>query len=302
METPRDSRMRPGLHGVSRYVSWSKTRKSLKGAPWFPLVIMVLFVVVGLFGSQLAPNNPLKINVEVMLRPLFWMEGGSLEYPLGTDHLGRCVLSRMMAGTGVSLQVSFVVIVVAASIGALVALVAGYLGGWVDTILMRLVDIVMSMPWIVIALVFAAVLGPGVRNIIIILSVFAWPGYARVLRSDVLRIKQGDFVRLAIVAGASNARIMLRHIFPNIVNTMVVISTLQIGAVILAEAALSFMGVGVPPPRPAWGQMAAVGVPYIFTEWWLAILPGIAIILVVMSTNLLGDWLRVRLDPKFRQL
>jgi len=141
-----------------------------------------------------------------------------------------------------------------------------------------------------------------VRNIIIILSIFAWPGYARVLRGEVLRIKQGDFVRLAVVAGAGKARIMLRHIFPNIVNTLVVISTLQVGSLILAEAGLSFIGVGVPPPQPAWGAMAADGVGHIFTRWWLALLPGVAIVLVVMSTNLLGDWLRVRLDPKFRQL
>jgi peptide/nickel transport system permease protein len=290
------------LRRITRYASWPRIRQSLKGVPWFPLVIMVLFVVVGVFGNQLAPHDPLKINVEIRLLPLFFMKGGSLQYALGTDHLGRDVLSRLIVGTSVSLQVSLVVIAVAASIGALVAIVAGYLGGWVDTILMRLVDIIMSMPWIIIALVFAAVVGAGVRNIIIILAIFAWPGYARVLRGEVLRIKQGDFVRLAVVAGASKARIMLRHIFPNIVNTLVVISTLQVGSIILAEAGLSFIGVGVPPPRPAWGAMAASGVTYIFTDWWLAILPGVAIVLVVMSTNLLGDWLRVRLDPKFRQL
>jgi len=270
--------------------------------PWFPLVIMVLFVVVGVFGRQLAPHDPLNINIEIRLLPPFFMEGGNLQYALGTDHLGRDVLSRLIVGAGVSLQVSLVVIAVAASIGTLVAIVAGYLGGWVDTILMRLVDIIMSMPWIIIALVFAAIVGAGVRNIIIILSIFAWPGYARVLRGEVLRIKQGDFVRLAVVAGAGKARIMLRHIFPNIVNTLVVIATLQVGSIILAEAGLSFIGVGVPPPQPAWGAMAADGVKYIFTQWWLAFLPGVAIVLVVMSTNLLGDWLRVRLDPKFRQL
>ena len=270
--------------------------------PWFPLVIMVLFVVVGVFGRQLAPHDPLIINIEIRLLPPFFMEGGNLQYALGTDHLGRDVLSRLIVGAGVSLQVSLVVIAVAASIGTLVAILAGYRGGWVDTILMRLVDIIMSLPWIIIALVFAAVVGAGVRNIIIILSIFAWPGYARVLRGEVLRIKQGDFVRLAVVAGAGKARIMLRHIFPNIVNTLVVISTLQVGSLILAEAGLSFIGVGVPPPQPAWGAMAADGVGHIFTRWWLALLPGVAIVLVVMSTNLLGDWLRVRLDPKFRQL
>ena len=290
------------LRRVTRYASWPRIRKSLKGMPWFPLVIMVLFVVVGLFGRQLAPHDPLNINVEIRLLPPFFMEGGNLQYALGTDHLGRDVLSRLIVGAGVSLQVSLVVIAVAASIGTLVAIVAGYLGGWVDTILMRLVDIVMSLPWIIIALVFAAILGASVRNIIIILSIFAWPGYARVLRGEVLRIKQGDFVRLAVVAGASKARIMLRHIFPNIVNTLVVIATLQVGSIILAEAGLSFIGVGVPAPQPAWGAMAADGVGYIFTQWWLAFLPGVAIVLVVMSTNLLGDWLRVRLDPKFRQL
>lgn len=287
---------------VSRYVSWSKIRKSMRKAPWVPLVILFIFVVFGLFGSHLTPHDPFKTNLSIALTPPFWQESGINEYPLGTDYLGRDILSRLIEGANISLYVGFAVILIAASIGALVALLAGYLGGWVDMVLMRLADMFLSLPWMIVAIVLAAVLGPSMNNIIVVLVVLGWASYARVLRGEVLRIKQGDFVQLAIVAGASKTRIMWRHIFPNMVNTMVILATLQLGMVIVAESSLSFLGVGVPPPTPAWGSMCALGKEYMFSAWWLSFFPGMAIFLVVVSTNLVGDWLRVRLDPKFRQL
>lgn len=212
------------------------------------------------------------------------------------------MLSRLLCGASISLQVGFLVVALAGLIGTTVALLSGYMGGWIDTLLMRFTDIMMSMPYLMIAIVLAAVLGPSKNNIIIILTLTGWAGYARVLRGEVLRIKKEEFVALAVIAGCSKIRIMLRHIFPNMVNTLVVLATLQMGVVIIAEASLSFLGVGVPPPDPAWGSMIAEGRSNISTAWWLCTWPGLAILLVVLSCNLFGDWLRVRLDPKFRQI
>jgi peptide/nickel transport system permease protein len=198
--------------------------------------------------------------------------------------------------------VGFAVVVFAGTLGAVIALLSGYLGGWVDAVLMRITDMFLSMPYLMIAIALAAVLGPSKHNIILIMAILGWAGYARVLRGEVLRIKGADFIKLAIVARAGKARIMLRHIFPNIVNTLVVLATLQLGIVIIMESSLSFLGLGVPPPEPAWGSMVADGRVLMFTSWWVSTWPGIAILLVVLSCNLLGDWLRLRLDPKFRQL
>jgi len=248
------------------------------------------------------PHDPFESNLKLVLMPPFFQEGGSLEYPLGTDYIGRCVLSRLITGASVSLQVGFVVVIIAAFIGAMVGLLSGYLGGWVDTVLMRITDIFFCMPAFLFIIVLAAILGPGRSNMIIALAVLGWAGYARILRGEVLRVKEGDFVQLAKVAGSSSARIMFRHIFPNITNTLVVIATLQLGNIIIAEASLSFLGLGIQPPMAAWGSMCSMGRTYIRVAWWLSTFPGLAIFLVVMSANFLGDWLRVRLDPKFRQL
>jgi len=225
-----------------------------------------------------------------------------MEFPLGTDHLGRDMLSRLICGTSVSLQVGLLAVILAGLIGCIVALLSGYLGGWLDSILMRTTDTMMSMPYIMIAIVLSAILGPSKNNIILILAILGWTGYARVLRAEVLRIKQGEFISLTVVAGGSKIRVMLKHIFPNLVNTLVVLATLNVGIVIIAESSLSFLGVGVPPPNPAWGSMVSEGRGYISSAWWLSTWPGLAILLVVLSCNMLGDWLRVRFDPKFRQL
>ena len=291
---------------LSRNVSMSKIssdfHRIMRKVPWIPLVILLIFIVFGIFGSHLVPHDPLKTNLGFTLMPPFWQKGGSLEYPLGTDSTGRDVLSRLIVGASVSLKVGFGVIIISAFIGAIIGLLSGYLGGWVDMVLMRITDIFFSLPALLFAIVIASILGPGLTNMIIVLAVLGWAGYARILRGEVLRIKQGDFISLAVVAGASKRRIMWRHLFPNIVNTMVVIASFHLGNAIVAESSLSFLGVGVPPPTPAWGSMCAIGRDYLYSAWWLATFPGLAIFLVVMSTNLLGDWLRVRLDPKFRQL
>jgi peptide/nickel transport system permease protein len=284
------------------FSSLSKIWSGARGAPIIPVTILFCFLVVGIIGSVIAPHDPNDADFEFTLTPPFWQEGGTIKYPLGTDQLGRDVLSRLIQGTSISLQVGFIVVVLAGLMGSAVALLAGYLGGWVDTILMRLADSMLSLPYFMVAIVLAAVLGPSKNNIILILAVVGWAGYARVLRGEVLRIKENDFVMLAVTSGCSKKRIMLQHIFPNIVNTLIVLGTLQLGTVIISEASLSFLGVGVPPPDPAWGLMVSEGRSYISSAWWLCLWPGIAILLVVLSCNLVGDWLRVRLDPKFRQL
>jgi len=276
--------------------------KSIKEFPVLPTFILFSFVFLGVFGNYIAPKDPNEPNFEEVLKPPFWQNGGKIEYPLGTDKLGRDILSRMLCGTSISLQVGFMVVILAGLIGSTVALFSGYIGGWTDTILMRITDTIMSIPYYMVAIVLAAIIGPSKNNIIFILAIIGWTSYARVLRSEVLRIKQGDFVSLAVIGGCSKIRIMVKHIFPNIVNTLLVLATLQIGVVIIAESSLSFLGVGVPPPDPAWGSMVADGRSHISSAWWICTWPGLAILMVVLSCNMLGDWLRVRLDPMFRQI
>ena len=290
---------------ISRLFKWVRIReitRAIRQVPLFPTVMLLVFLVCGILGASIAPHDPIKISLMDTLTPPFWQEGGSTEFLLGTDHAGRDIFSRLIGGARVSLVVGFTVVVLSGILGTVVALLSGYLGGWMDTVLMRIADFFLSMPFLVIAIVLAAVLGPKTGNIILILIILGWAAYARVLRGEVLRIKEGDFIRLAVVAGAGNIRIMLQHILPNLVNTLVVLSTLRLGTVIIAESSLSFLGLGVPPPSPAWGTMAADGRVHIFDSWWICAWPGIAILLVVLSCNLLGDWLRVRLDPKYRQL
>jgi peptide/nickel transport system permease protein len=274
----------------------------IRGLPIFPTGILLIFLFLGIFGTYLAPHDPNDGKFEYALTPPFWQDRGMLTYPLGTDDLGRDILSRLISGATVSLQVGMVVVFLAGFVGSTVALLSGYLGGWVDALLMRITDTVMSVPSLMIAIVLAAVIGPSKTNIVLILSAVGWTQYARVLRGEVLRIKGRDFVSLAVIAGCSKTRIMVLHIFPNMLNTLVVLATLQFGTVIISESILSFLGVGVPPPNPAWGLMIAEGRAYISIAWWICTWPGVAIVLVVLSCNLLGDWLRVRLDPKFRQI
>ena len=273
-----------------------------RGVPVIPIVILLTFLVMGVFGSFIAPHPPNKTSFAIALTPPFGFEGGSAEHLLGTDQLGRDYLSRLIVGAGISLQVGIIVVFVCGVIGSVVALFTGFMGGKWDLILMRLLDMVQSMPVLVVALALAAILGPSKWNLIIILCLVAWAWYARILRAEVLKLKEYDFVELAVVAGVSKPRIMLRHLFPNIVNSLVVLATLNLGSVIIAEASLSFLGLGVPPPDPTWGGMISEGRDYIDEAWWLCTVPGIAILLVVLSFNLLGDWLRVRFDPKLRQV
>jgi peptide/nickel transport system permease protein len=277
--------------------------RQVRRYPVVPLAILTfLLVVPAVLAPQVAPYDPLQGSLSKRLKPPAWQEGGSVQHLLGTDKLGRDMLSRIIHGARVSLVVSLVAIFVGGTIGTALGLVSGYFGGWVDSLLMRLVDISLSLPTILLALVLVAAVGPSFGTVIGVLVVILWARYARLVRGETLSVKERDFVARARVAGASHVRIMARYIFPNVVNSLVVLATLQVGYVILLESALSFLGAGLPRPVPAWGLMIADGRELIVTAWWVSMFPGLAIMLTVLALNLLGDWLRDHLDPKLRHV
>ena len=233
---------------------------------------------------------------------IVFREAGTNKFLLGTDKNGMDIFSRLVHGARVALLISMFGIVVSGIIGTSLGILAGYFGGWMDIVVMRAVDVSLSISLILIALVLAAVRGPSISNVLIVICLFLWSRYARLVRGETLLLKNQDFVSRAKVAGASNLRIMVRHIFPNLVNTIIVLATLQIGFVIILEASLSFLGAGVPRPNPAWGLMVADGRELLTSAWWVSLVPTVAIILTVLSINLLGDWTRDKLDPKQRNL
>lgn len=270
--------------------------------PVIPFLVIVGAVFVAVFAGVLAPHDPYTASLANRLKPPFWLQGGSLSYPLGTDLVGRDLLSRMMYGARISLLVAFLAIVVGGFIGATLGLVAGFLGGKVDSVIMRAVDITLGLPMILVALLLVATMTPGVINVVIAVSVVSWARYARVIRGQVLSLRERDFVAAAKTDGCSKFRIIAYHLFPNVLNSLLVVVTLYVGHVIIVEASLSFLGAGVPPPNPTWGGMVAEGRDNITSAWWLSTFPGLAIALVVLSFNIFGDWLRDTWDPKLRQV
>jgi peptide/nickel transport system permease protein len=287
---------------VDESIPSRRWRDMLRHVPLFPSVILIALILTAVFATSLSPHSPTEGNIMRKLVPPVWMERGTWEHPLGTDRFGRDMLSRIIYGSQISLVVSLLAIGVAGTLGTLIGLVSGYRGGVTDAVLMRLTDIGLSLPTILIAVVLVAVSEPSFRNVILVISLLLWPRFARQVRGETLGLKEQDFVALAVVAGRSSAWIISRHIFPNVVPTLLVICTLQVGYVILLEGSLSFLGVGVPPPNPAWGLMIADGRGFLATAWWISLFPGLAMLLTVLAINLLGDWLRDRLDPKLRQV
>lgn len=266
--------------------------------PWFPIIVLATLLASAVFAPFLAPHSPTYIDILNARIPPF--ETGT--HPLGTDSLGRDVASRLIFGAQSSVFIVFVALGSAAAVGTLIGLVAGYYGGRLDAILMRVVDLGLAFPPILAALVIAAFMGVGIVTVVVAVTATMWAKFARMIRADVLSVRGRDFVTMAKIAGVSAPMIIIRHIIPNVTNRLIVVSSLLVGEVILMEAALSFLGLGLPPGAPAWGIMVSEGRALLTDAWWLALFPGLAITLVVIASNLLGDWLRDVLDPRVRQL
>ena len=274
----------------------------MKNLPWTSLFIIITMLFMAVFAPVISPHSPIDQTLADKLIPPVWEEGGNAKYLLGTDVFGRDVLSRLFYGARVSMIVSALALLVGGGVGLVIGIVSGYVGGRLDNLLMRIVDAALAFPAILFALLLAVTMGQGLRTIVIAISLLLWARFARVVRGEVLAVKQRDFVSLARVHGCSPVRIMVTHILPNVMNTFMVLLTLYVGVVIVAEASLSFLGAGIPPPTPSWGLMVAEGRGKVASAWWISLIPGVAITLVVLAFNLFGDWLRDRLDPKLRQL
>ena len=265
---------------------------------WVPVtVIVVMLVIPGLFAPLIAPHAPREGSVIARMQPPAWQEGGSWDYALGTDSGGRDVLSRLIYGGRTTITIAGIAAALAGLIGVTLGSVAGYYGGLLDGIIARTIDIAMSIPALLFALVLAVTFGAGTDTLIVTLVLLLWARFARQMRGEALALRSRGFIDLARVAGLSGPRVIVQHLLPNMIGTLTVITTLEISAVILLEASLSFLGVGLVHPTPAWGLMVADGRQFLTDGWWLWVFPGCAILLVVLSLNLLGDWLRDRWDP-----
>ncbi len=278
--------------------------------PVIPAAVIVLLVLMGVFGPYIAPHDPViadarsrhvpPVGMEVCVGPR--CKVGSWTNPLGTDHVGRDVLSRIIVGSRISLIVAALSLVVGLIVGTSIGMISGYLGGIFDEIITRIVDIWLALPFLMVALLVVLIFGQSIGVVFLLLAVLSWVGFVRVVRAQTLQLKEMDYVALARIAGASPVRIILRHVLPGVINSAIVIATLNVGNLILAEATLSFLGAGIPPPTPAWGVLISEGREYIGTAWWQTAFPGVGIFMVVMSLNFLGDWARDRFDPRLRQL
>jgi peptide/nickel transport system permease protein len=261
-----------------------------------------MLIAFALFAPLIAPHNPTKTDIMNNLQAPAWHSDGSWSNILGTDQLGRDVLSRIIHGSRVSLALSLLVISIGGGAGVVFGMVSGYMGGRVDALVQRGVEAVLALPLILVALAFVFTFGFSFSNVIFILCPFVAARFARMVRGETLSVKERDYIAVARVIGSPTHRIVIKHILPNLFNTVVVLATLEVGHIILVESSLSFLGVGIPPPKPAWGLMVAEGRQYITSSYWITLFPGLAIVATVLSLNLFGDWLRDTLDPRRRQL
>ena len=302
------------LLGLRRYppviqqlaVTWRFTRRY----PTIPLVVLAILIFIAVFAPLLAPHDTRSGGIRNRHLPPAWavlddgytVKDGNMDHVLGTDHAGRDVMSRLFFGARISLVVAGIALTSGFLIGTTMGITSGFAGGWWDEIVTRTVDIFAALPFLMMALVATMMFGQSLRLLLVLMALLAWVPFVRVTRSQTLVIKNEPYVDLARVAGCSTPRILIRHILPGVLSTAVVIATLSVGSLILAEAALSFLGAGVPSPTPTWGAMVQEGRNYLSTAWWPTVFPGVAIFLTVMSLNFTGDWLRDRLDPRLRQL
>lgn len=266
---------------------------------WWPLAIIALVVLIAIFAPWLAPYDPNQQNLLGRLKPPGTVSR-SFHYWLGSDELGRDLLSRVIYGARISLMVAFTSVILSGAVGTTLGMIAGYRRGWVETVVMRVVDVFLSIPAILLAIITVAVLGPGIVNVIVVLALTRWPRYARIAYSQTLSVATMPYVRLAALMGAGAPRILFRHILPNIIGAVSVVATLEFGLMILFEAGLSFLGLGVQPPTASWGAMLSTGRNYVATAWWVATLPGACLFVLVLAVNLTGDAVRDRLDPRHR--
>jgi peptide/nickel transport system permease protein len=278
-----------------------KRQRWTRKVPWPAVIILAVLVFCAAAAPLLAPHEPNTFDLGQKLRPPMWQAGGTSANILGTDSLGRDVFSRLIFGARVSATVVFFAVLSSLAIGVPLGMMAGYFGGWPDALIMRAVDIMLSLPTLLFAALLATAFAPGLRTVIVVISAFSWMGYARIVRGQILSLKERDYVALARIAGASPARVLWSHMLPQIVSTLVILASLEIGSVIAFEATLSFLGFGVVPPTATWGSMLSDGRKYIVDAWWLAVTPGVTIAVVILSVNLMGDWLRDTLDPRLRQ-
>jgi peptide/nickel transport system permease protein len=273
----------------------SKSKSAIIG-----LTLLLFSITMALLAPVLAPYDPGEQNLDARLQPPAWLDGGSLQHPLGTDHLGRDILSRIIFGSRISLLVALIAVAVSGTLGTLLGLAAGYWRGKIDSFIMLLADVQLAFPFILLALAVMAVLGPGLRNVIAVLGITGWVAYGRLLRAEVMALSSREYVEAARALGQKDSKIMLRHILPNIMPSVIVMASLRVANMIIAESSLTFMGLGVEPHIPTWGSMLADGRAYITSAWWLATFPGLAIMLTVLGVNLVGDWLRHTLDPRLK--
>ena len=274
--------IRLGRHGIA-----------LAGA-----LVIAASALLAALAPALAPADPVRNDLLARLTPPMWMDGGSVRHPLGTDTLGRDVVSRLLYGARVSLLVGFAAVLVAGVVGVALGLMAGYYGGRLDDLLMRLGDVQLAFPVLVLAIAVLSVVGASLGNVILVLAVTGWVTYARIARAETLTLRHREFVEGARALGARDATILWRHILPNVLPPITVVATFSVARTIIAEASLSFLGLGIPPPAPSWGAMLDEGRNYLTTGWWLALFPGVAILALVLGINLVGDWLRDALDPR----
>ena len=267
-----------------------------------PAFVLAVLLFIAIFAPVVAPHPPNKMSLTKRLQPPAFVMGGSRAHILGTDKLGRDILSRAIYGARVSLSVSLLVILITSTCGTILGITAGYLGGRVDGLIMRITDVSLCFPALLLAMLLAVSLGPSFLTVVLSMSILGWAPYARLIRGETLKLREADFIAQARIIGSSALRIMVRHIFPNIINPLIIMMTLSVGMLILTESTLSFLGFGIPPPTPSWGSMVSDGRSLIERAWWISFFPGIAIGLVVLSGNFLGDWLRDKLDPRLRQI
>jgi peptide/nickel transport system permease protein len=262
----------------------------------FGLVVVALFIMTAALAPLLAPHDPIAVDIRNRLIPPFW-SSGSAQYLLGTDPVGRDVLSRIIYGSRISFLVGVIAVSLRSSIGVVLGLLAGYYGGKLDGIIMRVADVQLAIPPFVLAVGIIAVMGRGLGNLLIVLGITGWMAYGRLVRGEVLSVREKEFVHAARAVGCRDSSIIFRHIWPNVAHPVLVFASLDIAAMIIVEASLSFLGLGVVPPTPSWGNMIADGRDYLATSWWVSVFPGLAILVTILGINLLADWLREKLDP-----